>query len=271
MTIDCISAAPRARAVLGSLALCGALLLGVPAHGDVGAAVTIASGLANPRGLVFAPNGDLYVAESGSGGSGNCTFSPPNPTVDRCYGETGAVSRIRPEGGFDRIVTGLPSLAQPSGLAEGGPVDISFLGMAGIVTMSWGGDPALRAALGPKSWMFGTLLQVTPSGAWKVVADVAAHEAAVNPAGGNVDSNPYNTLAQPGRRLVADAGANAIIEVRPNGRTATFALLPFLPPVPPIPAPREPVPTSIVEGPDGALYVSQDSNPGAIVRIDVAS
>jgi hypothetical protein len=129
--------------------------------------------------------------------------------------------------------------------------------MAGIVTISWGGDPGLRAALGPKGHMFGTLLQVTPSGAWKVVADVAAHEAALNPAGGNVDSNPYKALAQPGRRLVADAGANAIIEVLPNGRTATFALPPFLPPVPPIPGPREPVPTSIVEGPDGALYVSQ--------------
>lgn len=255
MTIDRKTTALPSGALLGSLAMCGALLLGVPAHGDVGAAVTIASGLANPRGLDFAPNGDLYVAETGSGGSGNCTFSPPNPSVNRCYGETGALSRVRPEGGFERIVTGLPSLVLPNGTAEGGPVDVSFLGTAGYVVIGWGGDPGLRAGLGPKGWMFGSLLHVTPGGTYKAVADVAAHEAAYNPAQGNVDSNPYAVVALPGRRIVADAGANALIEVLPNGRTQTFSLPPYLPPVGVIPAPREPVPTSVVEGPDGALYV----------------
>jgi hypothetical protein len=230
---------------------------------DVGPAKTIASGLANPRGLNFAPNGDLYVAESGSGGTGNCTFSPPMPAVPRCYGETGAVSRILPGGGFERVITGLPSLVQvpppggpPGGTAEGGPVDVSFVGTSFYVTMSWGGDPSLRAALGPKGYMFGSLLHATPSGQYKVLADVARHEVNFNPAGGNVDSNPYGTAALPGRRIVADAGANALIEVLANGRTQTFALPPFLPNVNPALPPREPVPTSVSEGPDGALYVS---------------
>ena len=43
------------------------------------APTVMAQGLDNPRGLAFAPNGDLYVAEAGSGGDGACTFSPPNP------------------------------------------------------------------------------------------------------------------------------------------------------------------------------------------------
>jgi len=103
--------------------------------------------------------------------------------------------------------------------------------------------------------MFGTLLHATPSGTYKVLTDVSRHEVENNPAGGNVDSNPYGTAALPGRRVVADAGANALIEVLANGRTRTFALPPFLPNVPPIPGPREPVPTSVTEGPDGALYV----------------
>src|SRR5512135_215111 len=132
----------------------------------------IATGLSNPRGLAFAPNGALYVAESGRGGDGNCTPSPPQPAVNRCYGETGSIARIKPEGGFERILTGLPSLAQPSGLAEGGPVDVSFLGTSMFVTMSWGGDPALRGPLGSKSHLFGTILHVTPSGALQVVTDV---------------------------------------------------------------------------------------------------
>jgi len=257
------------------LALLLAASFAVDAQADVGDAVTIASGLANPRGLGFAPNGDLYVAESGTGGQGNCTFSPPNPANQRCYGETGAISRILPEGGFVRVVTGLPSLVLPDGTSEGGPVDVSFLGTAAIVSMSWGGNPALRAALGPKGYMFGSLLQVTPGGTYKVLADVSAHEVAENPAGGNVDSNPYSVLAQPGRRIVADAGANALIEVRPNGRTRTFSLIPFLPAVPPIPAPREPVPTSVTEGPDGALYVGELTSfpfwPGTASVMRVAS
>jgi hypothetical protein len=221
---------------------------------DVGDATTIASGLANPRGIDFGPNGALYVAEAGRGGTGNCTPSPPNPSVDRCYGESGAITEILPGVGFRRIATGLPSLVLPSGTAEGGPANLSFHGMNAFVNVAWGGDPARRAGLGPKSSLFGTLLQVTPAGTYRVVADVAAHEVAYNPAGGPVDSNPYGLVALPGRRIVADAGANALVEVLANGRTRTFAVLP---PVPPLPFPREPVPTSVVEGPDGALYVGQ--------------
>lgn len=215
----------------------------------------IASGLSNPRGIAFAPNGALYVAEAGRGGNGACTPSPPQPAVNRCYGETGSIARIKPEGGFERVLTGLPSLVLPNGTSEGGPVDVSFLGTSMFVTMSWGGNPALRGTLGGKAHLFGNMLHVAPSGAYQVVTDVAAHEVNANPAGGNVDSNPYGTVALPGRRIVADAGANALIEVLANGRTRTLALPPYLPNLPPIPGPREPVPTSVVEGPDGALYV----------------
>ena len=39
----------------------------------------VASGLNNPRGLAFAPNGDLYVAEAGSGGTEFCHTGPTGP------------------------------------------------------------------------------------------------------------------------------------------------------------------------------------------------
>lgn len=242
----------------GSTLLALALVLLSPAvTADVGDAETIASGLSNPRGIGFAANGALYVAEAGRGGPGPCIPSPVAP-VPRCYGETGAFTRILAEGGFERILTGLPSLALPDGTAEGGPVDVSFLGTTAFVTMGLGGDPAVvRATPGGKFGLLGMQLQVTPSGAYKVVADVSAHETSANPAGGDVDSNPYGAVAQPGRRIVADAGANALIEVLANGRTRTFAVPPTLDPVGPSPARRQTVPTSVAEGPDGALYVGQ--------------
>ena len=227
---------------------------------DVGEAVTVASGLANPRGINFAPNGALYVAEAGSGGPGVCIPSavPSNPP--RCYGETGAITRIDPGIGYTRVLAGLPSLGFPNGTSEGGPVDVNFLGTAAIVTLGFGGDPAMRAQVGGKAWMLGHLLQMSPSGQYRVLADVAGFESANNSDGATlpngapwIDSNPYGTLAQPGRRLVADAGANAVIAVAANGQTSLFAALP------PFPAPdnRQAVPTSVVEGPDGGIYVGQ--------------
>ena len=241
--------APGVKALQWSLML-GLSLAPMALSADVGSATTIASGLANPRGIGFAPNGELYVAEAGSGGPGPCIPSPVPPNPLRCYGETGALTRIIPNVGFERVVTGLPSLILGNGTVEGGPVDVSFLGTAPAVVIGLGGNPAtVRPALPPKGALLGTLLHATPSGAYKVVADIAGYEAAVNPAGGTVDSNPYGVLAQPGRRIIADAGGNSIIEVLANGRVQTFA-------VPGAPG-AQTVPTSVAEGPDGAIYVGQ--------------
>lgn len=246
--------------LLRSLLALGLSLSPMLATADVGDARTVASGLSNPRGITFSASGALYVAEAGKGGPGPCIPSPVAP-VPRCYGETGAIARILPEGGVKRILTGLPSLALPNGMAEGGVVDVSAFGNILYVTIGLGGNPEFRETLGGKSALFGTQLQVTPSGAYKVVADVAGHEANVNPAGGGIDSNPYGAVALAGRRIVADAGANVLVEVLANGSTRTFAKLPLLPPLfPSPPAGREPVPTSVVEGPDGALYVGQLSS-----------
>jgi len=221
---------------------------------------TIASGLSNPRGIAFSASAKLFVAENGRGGPGPCILSPvqpppPAPPAFRCYGETGALTRINPDGTLRPAITGLPSMALADGTAEGGPSKLSFHGDVAYMNMGLGGDPTVvRAALGGgNADLFGKQLRFTMDGRYEiaVAADISAHEAAVNPAGGNVDSNPYGVLAQPGRTIVADAGANALIEVLSDGSTRTLAV-----PAPlSQPFPREPVPTSVAEGPDGALYV----------------
>jgi hypothetical protein len=230
-----------------------------PAWSSGPAVEVIAQGLDNPRGLGFASNGDLYVAEAGSGGSGKCRPAPDGQPVEVCYGETGALTRID-IGGTNpprRVVTGLPSMAAAGGFAaSSGPIDIEFHGSTPFIAMGWGGDPALRAGLGPKARLFGTVLLATPEGKYFPIADVAGNEQRHNPAGGRVDANPNGILALANRRIVADAGANALVEsqsmdlLTPN-RERTFAVLP------PTSFGTEAVPTTVTKGPDGNIYVGQ--------------
>jgi len=91
-----------------------AATLAVPALGLAASPPqAVMTALDNPRGLAWGPEGGLYVAEAGRGGSGVCVPAPdaPPPAV-RCYGTTGAVSRLW-HGVQERVVTGLPSIAFP--------------------------------------------------------------------------------------------------------------------------------------------------------------
>jgi len=223
------------------------VLGGTPAAQPV--VTVVMSGLDNPRGLAFGPEGALYVVESGRGGSGPCTLIRG---LTRCYGPTGALTRLW-RGVQERVATGLPSYVDPMGVEVTGPHDVSFQGRGGAyVTVGFGGNPALRAGFGPAGALFGTLIHVAASGHWQAVADVSAYEATANPDGNLIDTNPYGVLAGPGARIVADAGANALLRVAANGDVSTLGVFPSRPA-----RSTDAVPTSVVVGPDGAYYIGE--------------
>src|SRR5215217_235635 len=70
----------------------------------------VMSGLNSPRGLAFAPNGALYVAEAGTlAQNGPCTtVVEGGANVTKCYSGTGSISRLW-KGQQQRTATGLPS------------------------------------------------------------------------------------------------------------------------------------------------------------------
>lgn len=230
-----------------------AAALAIPALGLAASSPQpVMTGLDNPRGLAWGPEGGLYVAEAGRGGSGVCVPAPDAPPpAARCYGATGAVSRLW-HGVQTRVVSGLPSVAfQPAGDTAAGPQHVSFQGRGGMfVTIGCSCNKATPPGAVLDGLGFGYLLKVSASGNTKTIADIASYEASANPDGGLIDSNPYGLLALPGQRLVTDAGGNSLLEVSANGSVTTVATFPKAPGL------RDAVPTDVVLGPDGAYYVS---------------
>lgn len=227
------------------------------------------SGLDNPRGLAFAPDGSLYVTEAGR---------PETPEADTpsvvvrgsplYYGTSGAVTRW--DGNSQsRVLTGLAALYNPVTGETTGTHGIGFSGTGDMYfTTGLGTDPAQR--VGSELNRLGLLMRVPSGGSTpEVASDVAAYEGDENPAGGPLDSNPFQIEVQTSGVLVADAGANALLHVHFDGTielVSTFASLP---------SGADPVPTSVATG-GGDVYVSQLTGfpftPGAagVFRVDGA-
>jgi hypothetical protein len=221
----------------------------------------VVQGLDNPRGLEFAPGGALYIAEAGTGGGAGplCVEGPEGPT---CPGVTGAVTKVSRSGAVSKAVTGLYSTAAPDGSGAIGPADVAVLGAKNLaMTVGLGADPAYREVLASNGidGFVGRLARKSGRSATKAAGDIAGHEAAQNPDGGEPDSNPYGVAydTKRGVYVVADAGGNSLIEVK-GTRTRTLTTFPSRPnPLPFGPPVYQSVPTGVDVGPDGAYYVGE--------------
>jgi hypothetical protein len=219
--------------------------------------LVVATGLDNPRGLSFGPDGALYVAEAGRGGTSPLCLPEVTPpfAVTRCLGPTGAITRVSGLLVQQRVVTNLPSVAGPTGAQAQGPNDVDFGFGSMWITLGLGGDPASRAALEASGIRMGWLARASMNGDWSYQLDLARFEATANPDGRQIDSNPFKLLLQANRAVFVDAGGNAINQIDANLAMSNLAVLP--PVATPTGGTTDAVATSVAMGPDGELYVGQ--------------
>ena len=166
---------------------------------------TVATGLHNPRGLNFAPDGSLYVAEAAGDGTASTDCGVMGDGSTKCSANTGSVTRIDlASGESTRVLTGLPSLISGDGNGSGGsgPQDVVFQGLGnGYVTIGLGGAPENREAyFGDAGAFYGRLVRFNPSGKLRFNEDLAGVFDEVLPAAKDVVVGKIGGLRRP-RRL----------------------------------------------------------------------
>lgn len=178
----------------------------------------VAGGLDNPRQLSLTPNGRLLVAQAGHG-----SYKPAQCVGEgdetQCVGSSGKVTVIGKKGRWNPM-SRLLSAAGPDGTFAVGSDGASKRRRGAFYTIMTYAPPDLMPS-GVPSKQAGKLLARRPGGTMHVVADIAGYEAAHDPDGEGVESNPYSVLALRKGVLVADAAGDTIYRVR-RGKVRVF-------------------------------------------------
>jgi len=192
----------------------------------------LAEGLLNPRNFTFDADGNIYVAESGIGGSQLTVNGDP-------FGASSQISMIDADGNASVVVSGLISYREGSSL---GASDVAVT------------DESIWVLLGETSDFTipftHALVEISrETGRIQTWVDLLELELMEDPDGNpNQQSNPTDMeVLEDGTVLIANAGCNCLMAWSADAGLSVAVVWDF--------ENDNPVPTAIDVGPDGDIYV----------------
>ncbi len=257
-----------------------------PTSGAVSESV-VASGLLNPRGMAFGPDGNLYVLETGAGEPANAPGASSAPVipfipglVSERGGDTGGIVKIditSPAGGQTQVLSGLssfrefnPTTGQDRVISEG--QNGLTITPDGTVYIAAGGglDPQTATAVGPIANELEGVLKVSglfgsdPSAATVTPEFNSLTYAAANGPDGsttlyNTESNLNDiTVGSDGNLYAVDAARNVVYGLTPDGKTVLSATV--IQKQPPVLTPPQYAATVAAGGNPAEQYAAEISN-----------
>jgi len=212
-----------------------------PSAGPLSSGLTVvASGLTNPRGFVWGPDGTFYVALAGHGGDTRI------PVVEGFTVQLGLSSSVVTvaDGCVTPLVQGLVSAMWEEPDWVWGAMDLAILDDQLYVLISGAGPTWLSPS--SRSGVF----TINDDGTMTLVADITTwlpeHPPAEVPWDYNADGSLFDLEATDGALLLTEAVGGQLIKVTPEGEISLVADL----------SEGHPVPTGLTVDADGNAFVA---------------
>ena len=180
----------------------------------------VASKLEAPRGLRFGPDGDLYVAEAGTGGTnstGTACEQVPGPVGPYTGGPNARISKIASDGTRTTVASGFPSTQDAMGDLIG-VADVAFIGNTLYALVSGGGcshgNPGISTGIAQVN---------RNTGKWSLIADIGAflktHPAQFESADDfEPDGTLYSMIVVDGLLVTVEPNHGQVFAVNPKDR-----------------------------------------------------